>query len=157
MTPALDDNAPLDNVADDQVSSRNGGQFLCIKVSFHISGFGFSVSVVPKNESICFSGATVDGNARSISFVDLIAIQNLDSPDANSAFDKELSEANRTTWQVNVATDCNLLEKNLNKFIPKQKFHLILIEVKKKDQYQKQLMISKLKCYRQLAYLKEQH
>jgi len=37
-------------------------------------------------------------------FADLLVTRNLDSPDANSTFDKEFSEANNsTTWQVNVA------------------------------------------------------
>ena len=39
----------------------------------------------------------MDGCARSIPFADLIVIGNVDSPDANSTFDKELSEANSTT------------------------------------------------------------
>jgi len=44
----LDDDALLDNVADDQENSHNGGQFLCI-VGFHISGFGYSMSSFNKN------------------------------------------------------------------------------------------------------------
>jgi len=47
----------------------------------------------------------VDGNASSTPFADLIVIGNLDSPDTNNTFGKELSEANSTTWQANVSTD----------------------------------------------------